>query len=98
MYLNEYNTIEQRADGAAFPSRNLPTGNVVDKLLGEWSQQGRVVEATTDANGFLEMSLFHGDYEATIQHPNMNHSLVQRFDVMPSETSLQFKAIAQDSI
>ncbi|KAF6139069.1 hypothetical protein GIB67_010795 [Kingdonia uniflora] len=52
--------------------RNLPTGDVVDKLLREWRQMS--LEDTTDENGFFEASLVHGDYDVTISHPSMNSS------------------------
>ncbi|RVW69191.1 Anti-sigma-I factor RsgI6 [Vitis vinifera] len=43
---------------------NLPTGDVLDKILRQWSIAGMV--GVTDANGVFEASLFHGDYEVTI--------------------------------
>ncbi|GKA60172.1 carbohydrate-binding, CenC-like protein [Tanacetum coccineum] len=45
--------------------RNLPTGDVVDQFIGEFS--GAVVTATTDVNGFYETKLIHGDYEVTFK-------------------------------
>ncbi|KAL4579984.1 hypothetical protein LXL04_016156 [Taraxacum kok-saghyz] len=42
--------------------RNLPTGEVVDKIIKEFFST--VVMGTTDGNGFYETSLIHGDYEA----------------------------------
>lgn len=51
--------------------RNLATGNVVDKLLREWGGlKANEVEGMTDANGFFESSLFHGDYNVKISHPD----------------------------
>ncbi|KAI3497391.1 hypothetical protein L1887_39964 [Cichorium endivia] len=41
--------------------RNLPTGDVVDKIIREFF--GAVATATTDADGYYETSLIHGDYE-----------------------------------
>ncbi|CAN1141517.1 Endo-1,4-beta-xylanase 5 [Linum perenne] len=38
--------------------KNLPTGYVVDKLLREWGK--------TDENGYLETSLYHGDYNVLV--------------------------------
>ncbi|KAK9941869.1 hypothetical protein M0R45_007562 [Rubus argutus] len=66
--------------------KNLATGNVVDKLLHEWGLRAfDSSSATTDANGFFEASLFHGDYEVNITHPSVtNSSLVHRFNVAPS--------------
>ncbi|MCD7451141.1 hypothetical protein HAX54_009766 [Datura stramonium] len=37
--------------------KNFPTGDVVDKILKEWSHQG--FSGTTDENGFFETSLFY---------------------------------------
>ena len=51
---------------------NLPTGNVVDKLLGEW---GSSLKGTADGEGlFFEASLSHRDYEVKISHPNVTSS------------------------
>ncbi|TXG64099.1 hypothetical protein EZV62_011093 [Acer yangbiense] len=44
--------------------KNLPTGDVVDKLLKEWGSKAAAAAGTTDANGFFKASLFHGDYQA----------------------------------
>ncbi|XP_044508811.1 endo-1,4-beta-xylanase 5-like [Mangifera indica] len=65
---------------------NLATGNVVDKLLREWGR--RKLQATTDDNGYIETSLFHGDYLVKVDHPDIkNGSLVHTFDVSPSTSS-----------
>lgn len=48
--------------------KNLPTGDVVDKILGELTMTR---EGTTDANGFFTASLFHGDYEVQVTIPGM---------------------------
>ncbi|XP_026393418.1 uncharacterized protein LOC113288554 [Papaver somniferum] len=64
---------------------NLPTGDVVDKLLNEWkpkSSKGKV-----DVNGDFKTSLFHGDYDVTISHPFMNSTVTQSFKVTAPETS-----------
>ncbi|KAI5576903.1 hypothetical protein BDE02_09G076700 [Populus trichocarpa] len=45
--------------------KNLATGDVVDKLLHEW---GGSLMGMTDANGFFEASLSHGDYNVKIIH------------------------------
>ncbi|XP_074278916.1 endo-1,4-beta-xylanase 5-like [Silene latifolia] len=42
--------------------RNLAPGNVLDKLIHEWG--GATAQATTNDNGYIDVSLFHGDYEA----------------------------------
>ncbi|KAM7274294.1 hypothetical protein ACFE04_028958 [Oxalis oulophora] len=63
--------------------KNLDVGDVVDKLLREWKSSTIV---KTDANGFFESSLFHGDYRVKISHPTLiNSSLVQSFKVTPTE-------------
>ncbi|XP_031256147.1 endo-1,4-beta-xylanase 5-like, partial [Pistacia vera] len=65
---------------------NLPTGDVVDKLLHEWGI--RKLDGTTDANGFFEASVFHGDYEVKIIHPAVkNSSLVHRLNVPSTNSS-----------
>ncbi|XP_010274480.1 PREDICTED: uncharacterized protein LOC104609786 [Nelumbo nucifera] len=73
--------------------KNLPTGNVVDKLIGEWTHAS--LAGLTDSNGYFETSLFHGDYVVTITHPSMNSSLVQSFKVttpgVSQETMLDVK-------
>ncbi|EXC31477.1 Endo-1,4-beta-xylanase C [Morus notabilis] len=65
--------------------KNLPTGDVVDKLMHEWGYQNRVVlSGTTDASGFYETSLFHGDYEVKISHPEViSSSFSQSLNVAP---------------
>ncbi|KAF5187356.1 endo-1,4-beta-xylanase-like, partial [Thalictrum thalictroides] len=65
--------------------KNLPTGDVVDKLISEWTHKNLV--GTTNNNGFFETSLFHGDYEVEITHPNTNSSLAQNFKVSAIESS-----------
>ncbi|KAM7254051.1 hypothetical protein ACFE04_031733 [Oxalis oulophora] len=63
--------------------KNLAVGDVVDKLLSEWKLSTIV---KTDANGFFESYLFHGDYQVKISHPTLTNSyLVQSLEVTPSE-------------
>ncbi|RRT33985.1 hypothetical protein GW17_00056212 [Ensete ventricosum] len=52
--------------------KNLPTGDVVDKLISEWRSDN--VAATTDADGLHRAELFHGEYKVTISHPSSNSS------------------------
>ncbi|XVE49333.1 hypothetical protein DITRI_Ditri01bG0074400 [Diplodiscus trichospermus] len=68
--------------------KNLATGDVVDKLLKEWGIKA-TLEGNTDADGFFEASLFHGEYEVKIFHPAAatNSSLSHRFKVEPSHDS-----------
>ncbi|KAI4298564.1 hypothetical protein L6164_032110 [Bauhinia variegata] len=68
--------------------RNLPTGNVVDKLLKEWGFTR--LAGTTDQNGTFEASLFHGDYQVTIGHPVIkNFTLDQHLQVIPTDEPKQ---------
>ncbi|KAF3435562.1 hypothetical protein FNV43_RR22651 [Rhamnella rubrinervis] len=58
---------------------NLNTGDVVDKLLREWGWEA-FTTGTTDAEGFFETSLFHGDYHVEITNLNVkNHSSLHHF-------------------
>lgn len=67
--------------------KNLPNGDVVDKLIHEWGLKG-LVSGTTDAKGFFEAPLSHGDYEVSITHPtSKSSSLVQRLNVKPTASS-----------
>ncbi|KAL1818856.1 hypothetical protein ACET3Z_013725 [Daucus carota] len=59
--------------------RNTPVGDLVDKLLNEWRSE--VEEFTTDDNGLLEVSLFHGEYEVTVLHPTKNSSTIQSVEI-----------------
>ncbi|KFK30012.1 hypothetical protein AALP_AA7G206300 [Arabis alpina] len=51
---------------------NLPTGDVVDKLLREWGGLGGKTIGVTDTDGFFEASLFLGDYNLNFSHPLTN--------------------------
>ncbi|KAF1896470.1 hypothetical protein Lal_00034168 [Lupinus albus] len=65
---------------------NLPGGDVVDKLLREWGIKN--ISGTTDQNGFLRTSLFHGDYIVEINHPSKkNHNLSKHLKVIPNDDS-----------
>ncbi|KAK1300286.1 hypothetical protein QJS10_CPB13g00522 [Acorus calamus] len=46
--------------------KNLPTGDVVDKLINEWKIHP--IRGVTDMDGFFEATLFHGDYDVLIEH------------------------------
>ncbi|KAK2974471.1 hypothetical protein RJ640_018636 [Escallonia rubra] len=76
--------------------RNLPTGDVVDNIIKEFSFNK--LSGTTDANGYLEASLFHGEYEVTVSHPKMgDSSVLQSFKVAStgfSEQTLNVKVFA----
>ncbi|XP_010432505.1 PREDICTED: uncharacterized protein LOC104716768 [Camelina sativa] len=70
--------------------KNLATGDVVDKLLHEWGGFRRQTTGVSDADGFFEASLFHGDYDIKIAHPLTNsevsHSFKLTSDVSSSHT------------
>ncbi|GAU32563.1 hypothetical protein TSUD_218210 [Trifolium subterraneum] len=69
--------------------KNLPTGDVVDKLLNEWGKT--TVSGTTDENGFLETTIFHGDYEMEISHPvKKNYTITHQMQVHEFKKSTQF--------
>uniref|UniRef100_A0A0A8YH42 GH10 domain-containing protein n=1 Tax=Arundo donax TaxID=35708 RepID=A0A0A8YH42_ARUDO len=59
--------------------RNLPVGNVVDKLIWEWRTRSNV--GVADADGYYEAELFHGDYKVTVGHPVPNSTVVQSLSV-----------------
>ncbi|KAK3193044.1 hypothetical protein Dsin_024354 [Dipteronia sinensis] len=64
--------------------KNLPTGDVVDKLLKEWGSKAAATAGTTDANGFFKASLFHGDYQVkmiTDHQATRKFTLPQNFKV-----------------
>ncbi|CAI9304178.1 unnamed protein product [Lactuca saligna] len=70
--------------------RNLPTGDVVDKIIGEFF--GAVVMATTDGDGFIETSLIHGDYEVRFADGYLSEK-----DTQSSRMSWGFKVEAMGS-
>ncbi|KAL6645631.1 hypothetical protein ACP70R_017239 [Stipagrostis hirtigluma subsp. patula] len=59
--------------------RNLPTGDVVDKLIGEWRTRSHA--GVADDEGYYEAELFHGDYKVTVSHPAANATVVQSLSV-----------------
>lgn len=78
--------------------KNLPTGDVVDKLLHEWGLEG--INGKIDGNGFYKTSLFHGDYQIKVSHPTLNSSfLSQSLSVEPQvdDESLQTTLLLQVS-
>ncbi|KAI4298569.1 hypothetical protein L6164_032114 [Bauhinia variegata] len=52
--------------------QNTPAGDVVDMLINEWKYEPR--EATADSRGYVDVSLYHGDYDVTVMHPITNSS------------------------
>ena len=59
---------------------NTPAGDVVDKLLDEW-KPSQALEFTADDKGFVDVLLFHGDYNVTVQHTEANSSTTLGFRV-----------------
>uniref|UniRef100_A0A2N9F114 GH10 domain-containing protein n=1 Tax=Fagus sylvatica TaxID=28930 RepID=A0A2N9F114_FAGSY len=53
--------------------QSTPAGDVVDMLLGEW-KCSETLEFTADDKGFVDVLLFHGDYNVTVQHTEANSS------------------------
>ncbi|XP_074278915.1 endo-1,4-beta-xylanase 5-like [Silene latifolia] len=82
--------------------RNLATGNVVDNMLRNWGHQSSIF-GTTDANGYLNASLFHGDYNLHfVQQPitllDESSSLPsQSFTVVDNVVEQDVKVIVQGS-
>ena len=77
--------------------KNLPAGEVVDKLLQEWGM--KKLSGTTDQNGFFEASLFHGDYQVEINHPReKNYTLTKNLQVIPIDESQKSTQVVQLSI
>ncbi|EEF29959.1 Endo-1,4-beta-xylanase C precursor, putative [Ricinus communis] len=64
--------------------KNLPTGDVVDKLMGKWSGV-KSLSGMTDADGFFETSLFQGDYDVTIHNQASNSSFDQKIELGPTD-------------
>ncbi|KAL4181541.1 hypothetical protein AMTRI_Chr12g237850 [Amborella trichopoda] len=65
--------------------KNLPTGDVVDKLIKEWGIKRSLV-GKTDRDGIFETLVPHGKYEIIITNPNTNSSSTHILEVtMDSE-------------
>ncbi|KAF1885196.1 hypothetical protein Lal_00029085, partial [Lupinus albus] len=66
--------------------KNLPGGDVVDKLLNEWGSTQ--VSGITNQNGILEATLFHGHYHVTITDPTKkNYNFTHPIKVLPINQS-----------
>ncbi|KAK9664498.1 hypothetical protein RND81_14G046700 [Saponaria officinalis] len=59
--------------------KNTPNGDIVDKLIKLWNSEA--LEMTTDSQGLSETSLFHGDYEVVVRHPNTRSSTKSKLKV-----------------
>ncbi|CAM0871685.1 unnamed protein product [Alopecurus aequalis] len=58
---------------------NLPQGDVVDRLLAEWRTAAQT--GTTDAQGYFQAEVAHGEYKVTVSHPSLNTSVSQSVTV-----------------
>jgi hypothetical protein len=77
--------------------KNLPTGDVVDKLLKEWGKT--TLSAMTDENGFLETSLFHGDYDVEISHPvKKNYTFTHKIQIILEDESKKTRQFIKLSV
>ncbi|CAN1285003.1 Putative pentatricopeptide repeat-containing protein At5g09950 [Linum perenne] len=56
--------------------KNTAAGDVVDKLICEWESNTAIVES--DGEGLLEVSLFHGDYNITVENTDTANSFNYR--------------------
>ncbi|KAK9054722.1 hypothetical protein SSX86_025801 [Deinandra increscens subsp. villosa] len=78
--------------------RNLPTGDVVDRIIQQFFNT--VFTATTDANGFYETSLVHGDYEVSFADNDQSEkhlkslTISQHFKVEASKDIKHVKILA----
>lgn len=64
--------------------KTTPSGDVVDKLIAEWKFETMTLK--TDKNGFIDVSLFHGDYDLLVKHPlNTNSSATLSLTVRKDE-------------
>ncbi|KAL6867317.1 hypothetical protein ACP4OV_015341 [Aristida adscensionis] len=66
---------------------NLPQGDVVDRLIAEWRATPR---GATDAQGYFEADLAHGEYTVTVSHPALNASVSRSVKVDLSAESEYF--------
>ncbi|OEL15145.1 hypothetical protein BAE44_0023837 [Dichanthelium oligosanthes] len=67
--------------------RNLPVGDVVDKLIAEWNTHPKV--ATADANGVVKLDLVEGQYNFTVTHPSLKAPAVHAVTVDVSSSPLE---------
>ncbi|GJN20410.1 hypothetical protein PR202_gb07785 [Eleusine coracana subsp. coracana] len=65
--------------------KNLPVGDLVDKLIAEWKTH-RIV-ATTDENGAVLLDLPLGEYKFTVRHPSLHGDAVDLITVDSSASS-----------
>lgn len=63
---------------------NLPTGDVVDKLLREWKTEN--LKGITNENGVCEHQVFHGDYFVTVFDPCTRKKTTRKLKVTKEKT------------
>lgn len=59
--------------------KNLPVGDVVDKLIEEWKAMPE--DAKIDDKGVFEAELFNGEYSVTVKHKSLKYPLVHMVDL-----------------
>uniref|UniRef100_A0ACD5X2B4 Uncharacterized protein n=2 Tax=Avena sativa TaxID=4498 RepID=A0ACD5X2B4_AVESA len=59
--------------------KNLPVGDVVDKLIAEWKVVPKYTK--TDDKGIFEAELFKGEYNVTVKHKSLKEPLVHMVDL-----------------
>lgn len=68
--------------------KNLPPGDVVDKLIGEWKTAN--VSGVTDKNGIFEERVFLGEYSLTYSYPPLiPQPVTKMFNVTSRNAPLQ---------
>ncbi|PON90538.1 Glycoside hydrolase [Trema orientale] len=68
--------------------KNLPTGDVVDRLMAEWGLRNDVVIGKSNAYGFYGTSLLHGDYQVRIAHPQLKNSSMSTWSLSVAPLAL----------
>lgn len=65
---------------------NLATGDVVDDFMRRINHQGLI--SNTNHDGYVETSLYHGDYEVIIKHSTIKHqSFAHKINVAKGKDS-----------
>ncbi|KAL0422405.1 UNVERIFIED_CONTAM: Endo-1,4-beta-xylanase 4 [Sesamum latifolium] len=69
--------------------KNLPAGDVVDKLINEWKTTN--VTGVTDGDGVFEHKVFLGDYSVTYSHPLIPRPVTKIFSVRKEKGPLELR-------
>lgn len=64
--------------------KNLPAGDVVDKLIDEWKTKN--LEGFTDKNGVFQYQIVKGSYNLTVEHPNTGQIIRKEVRVTSKNT------------